>query len=634
MRWLATTPLTFALALTLALVPAPAAAQGLDEVKARYTKYEYRIPMRDGVRLFTAVYVPKDASAKNPYPILLTRTPYTVAPYGADNYKSDVGPSPTFGRSGYIVAYQDVRGRFMSEGEFVNMRPEKDGSSRVDESTDTYDTIDWLVKNVAGNNGRVGQWGISYPGFYTACGLIDAHPALKAASPQAPVTDWFVGDDWHHNGAFLLTHCFNFLAVFGHPRPKPTLPPRDTAGRRPAFDYGTPDGYEYHLRVGPLPNVDAKVFKGDVAFWNEVMGHGSYDAWWKARNVRQHLKDVRPAVLTVGGWFDAENLFGALECYKAIERSSPDATNLLVMGPWFHGGWSRGDGASLGHVRFNSKTSEFFRDNIEFPFFEYHLKGQGPAGGGLPEAYVFETGRNQWQKLDAWPPTQAKPTPVYLRAGGWLAFQAPNDGSDPDAADEYVSDPAHPVPFVGEVANSMVREYMVADQRFASRRTDVLSYQTEPLENDLTVAGPVKVTLHVATTGTDADWVVKLVDVFPDDAADPEPNPERVRMGGFQQLVRGDVFRGKFRKSFERPEPFTPGEPAGVTFTLPDLYHTFRPGHRVMVQVQSSWFPLIDRNPQTFVDIYQAKATDFRKATQRVYRSRQRASRLELPVMP
>jgi putative CocE/NonD family hydrolase len=615
--------------LTPALAPAPAAAQGVEEVKARYTKYEYKIPMRDGVRLFTAVYVPKDASARAPYPILLTRTPYTVAPYGVDKYKADLGPSPQFGKSGYIFAYQDVRGRWMSEGEFVNMRPEKDGSSRVDESTDTFDTIDWLVKNVPGNNGRAGQYGISYPGFYTACGLIDAHPALKAASPQAPVTDWFIGDDWHHNGAFLLTHCFNFLSVFGHPRPAPT----SKLDVKP-FDYGTPDGYDYLLNLGPLANVDAKLFKGDVAFWNEVMDHGTYDDWWKARNLRPHLKGVRPAVMTVGGWFDAENLFGALECYKAIESSGPEATNTLVMGPWFHGGWSRGDGAALGHAKFNAKTSEFYRESIEFPFFEKHLKDKSPSNGDLPEAYVFETGRNQWRKLDAWPPKEARATPVYLRAGGWLAFEAPGQGSDPGAADEYVSDPAHPVPFVGEVANTMVREYMVADQRFASRRTDVLTYQTEPLDHDLTVAGPVQVTLHVSTTGTDADWVVKLVDVYPGDAPDPDPNPSGVKMGGFQQLVRGDVLRGKFRKSFERPEPFTPGAPAEVTFTLPDLFHTFRPGHRLMVQVQSSWFPLIDRNPQTFVDIYKAKATDFRKATQRVYRSQERASRLVLPVLP
>ena len=621
------------LSLVLAAVaPAPALAQGLADVKARYTKYEYKVPMRDGVKLFTAVYVPKDValSKGKTYPVMLTRTPYSVAPYGVDESKADLGPSPAFGKFGYIFAYQDVRGRYMSEGEFVNMRPEKDGTSKVDESTDAYDTIDWLVKNVAGNNGKVGMYGISYPGFYTACGLIDSHPALKAASPQAPVTDWFVGDDWHHNGAFLLTHCFNFLANFGHPRPEPVAKPAT-----PKFSHGTPDGYDFFLRLGALPNADAKYFKGDVAFWNEVMSHGSYDAWWKARNLRPHLKDVRPAVMTVGGWYDAENLFGALECYKAIESSSPGASNMLVMGPWFHGGWSRSPGIALGHAEFDSKTAEFYRDHIELAFFEYHLRGVKPVNGGLPEAFVFETGRNLWRGLDAWPPKGVKTKPVYLGESGSLAFDAPTAD---DAADGYTSDPAHPVPFVGETVNVMVREYMTADQRFASRRPDVLTYKTPPLDADMTVAGPVKVTLHVSTTGTDSDWVVKLIDVHPDDAPDPTENqgdnPEGFRPGGYQQLVRGDVFRGKFRKGFDAPEAFKPGEPAEVAFTMPDLYHTFRPGHRLMVQVQSSWFPLIDRNPQTFVDIYKAKDSDFQKADQRVYRSKARASRLDLPVLP
>lgn len=626
MRRPATTALSLVIALCLVL---PAArGQGLEEVKARYTKYEYKIPMRDGVRLFTAVYVPKDASAEKPYPILFTRTPYTVSPYGVDRSKSDLGPSPLFGKSGYIFAYQDVRGKWMSEGEFVNMRPEKDGS-KVDESTDTFDTIDWLVKNIDGNTGKVGMYGISYPGFYTACGLIDSHPALKAASPQAPVTDWFVGDDFHHNGAFFLPHCFNFMTVFGKARPEPIRPDKT----RVSFDHGTPDGYDYFLRLGPLAQFDPKVLKGEVAFWNELMAHGTYDAWWKARNLRPHLRNVRPAVLTVGGWFDAENLFGALECYKAIESTSPGASNQLVMGPWSHGAWSREDGVSLGNASFDSKTGEFFREKIEFPFFERHLKGK-TDGEPLPEALVFETGRNQWRRHDAWPPKEMTPKPAYLLAGGVLGFEPPTAGSsagDP-GFDEFVSDPFRPVPFVDDVVIGMVREYMVADQRFASKRPDVLVYQTPILEEDLTLAGPVKVSLQVSTTGTDADWVVKLVDVYPDDTPDPTPNPREVRMGGYQQLIRGDVFRGKFRKGFDAPEPFVPGEVTQVTFTLPDLYHDFRPGHRLMVQVQSSWFPLADRNPQTFVDIYKAEASDFQKATQRVHRSAGRASMLTLPV--
>ncbi len=400
--------------------PAHVFGQGLDHVKANYTKYEYRIPMRDGVRLFTAVYVPKDESQR--YPIMLSRTPYGVEPYGTDSYKSDLGPSPLFGKDGYIVVYQDVRGRFMSEGEFVNMRPYRPGKSgpqEIDESSDTFDTIDWLIKNVALNNGRVGLWGISYPGFYTAAGMIDAHPALKAASPQAPVTDWFTGDDWHHNGALLLPHAFHFMAGFGHPRREPTK----QSGQR--FDAGTPDGYDFFLRMGALSNVNTRYFKDDVPFWNEIMQHGTYDDFWKARNLRPHLKNIKPAVMTVGGWFDAENLFGALETYKNVEALSPGATNVLVMGPWRHGGWSRDDGSALGPLGFLSKTSEFYREQIEFPFFQYYLKGKGSPN--FPEAWVFETGTNEWKKYETWPPRNLKRRSIYLQAHGGLGFEPPSD---------------------------------------------------------------------------------------------------------------------------------------------------------------------------------------------------------------
>ena len=595
-----------------------AQAQGIAEVKARYTKFEYLIPMRDGVKLFTAVYVPKDAD-RTAYPIMLNRTPYSVQPYGVDQYKPDLGPNPMFGREGYIFAYQDVRGRWMSEGNFVNVRPEKDGVSKFDESTDTFDTIDWLLKNVEGHNGRVGMSGISYPGFYTACGAIDAHPALKAASPQAPVIDWFMGDDWHHNGAFMVTHCFNFMSVFGHPRPYPVK----SIDRK--FDHGTPDGYDFFLDLGPLSNVDTKYFQGDVAFWNEVMDHPNYDSFWKARNLRTQLKRIKPAVMTVGGWFDAENLYGALETYKTIEASSPNASNMLVMGPWFHGGWERSDGESLGHVSFNSKTAEYYREKVELQFFGKHLKDHVYPEGDLPEALVFETGTNRWKRYDQWPPKDAKPKTIYLQENGVLGFEPAAEGFD-----EYVSDPAHPVPYIDEINNRMTREYMVGDQRFASKRPDVVTYKTPELKADITVAGPIKVTLHVSTTGTDSDWIVKLIDVYPLDTPDPNPNTTGVKMGGFQQLVRGDVMRGKFREGFDEPHAFTPGEPTEVTFTMPDINHVFRPGHRLMVQVQSTWFPLIDRNPQTFVDIYKAKPADFRKATQRMYHSKTRPSRLEM----
>ena len=609
--------------LALAALWAPdgreARGQGLAYVKAHYTKYEFRVPVRDGVRLFTTVYVPKDASKT--YPILLQRTPYGVGPYGVDQYEENLGPSPRFGREGYIVAYQDVRGCYLSEGTFEDVRPEKPDKSgkEVDESSDTFDTIDWLAKHVDGNNGKVGMWGVSYPGFYAAAGLVDAHPALKAVSPQAPLVDWFLGDDTHHNGAFFLQQEFNFDAVFGLQRPGPSTK------ANPRFDHGTPDAYAFFLDLGPLPNADARYFHGTRKFWGDVMRHGTYDAFWKARALWPHLKDVRPAVMTVGGWFDAEDLFGALKTYRSIEANRPGSENVLVMGPWSHGGWGHGPGDRLGPVAFASKTAEFYRESIEFPFFERHLKGKGD--GASPEAWVFETGRNAWHRHDAWPPKSARAKSLYLLGGGKLGFSAPDDDG---GYDEFVSDPARPVPYTNTVGIGAPPTYMVEDQRFASRRPDVLVYRTEPLADDLTVAGPVGVSLRASTTGTDSDFVVKMIDVYPDDTADPEPNPSGVRLGGFQQLVRGDVMRGKFRKNFESPEPFTPGEPADVPFTMPDVYHTFRAGHRVMVQVQSSWFPLVDRNPQTFVDIYRAREADFRKATQRIYR----ASRLELSVLP
>jgi putative CocE/NonD family hydrolase len=615
-----------AILLLLLLPSGHLAAQGLAEVKARYTKYEYLIPMRDGKRLFTAVYVPKDDS--RPYPILLTRTPYSVRPYGADRYRDSLGPSPLFAKSGYIFVYQDVRGRWMSEGEFVNMRPHNPakGPRDIDESTDTYDTITYLLKRVPNHNGKVGLWGISYPGFYSAAGMIDAHPALKAVSPQAPVTDWFIGDDWHHNGALFLPHMFNFMSRFDRPRPKPT--PKFTA----KFDHETPDGYQFFLKLGPLSEAGQRYFKGEAAFWNEAIKHDTYDEFWKARNIRPHLKNIKPAVLTVGGWFDAENLFGALEVYKNLKKSSPRTSNRLVMGPWVHGGWSKGDGAVLGDVPFNAKTAEFYRKHIEFPFFEHHLKGRKLAEA--PEAWVFETGTNVWRKHPTWPPRAVKPRSFYFAAEGKLRDDRPAAAAPEDGHDEYVSDPARPVPFLEKIAIGMAQEYMTADQRFASRRPDVLVYETGVLEEDVTIAGAIEAELFVSTSGTDADWVVKVIDVYPNDFPDPAPNPKGVKMGGYQQLVRGDVMRGRFRNSFEKPEAFTPGRPTKVKFTLPDVYHTFRSGHRLMIQVQSSWFPLVNRNPQTFVAIHSAKASDYRKATQRVYRTRDLPSRVTVQVLP
>ena len=621
----------------LAAGPRPASAQGLEYVRAYYTKYEFQMPMRDDKKLFTVVYVPKDASASKTYPILLNRTPYGVGPYGSDNYKTTLGPSEAACREGFVFAYQDVRGRFMSEGEFLDVRPYlpvKSSRREIDETTDSYDTIEWLLKKVRHHNGRVGVWGISYPGFYAAMATIDAHPALVAASPQAPIADWFIGDDFHHNGALFLPHAFNFYANFGRPRPKPVKE------RGPQFDPGTGDGYRFFQDLGPLANADRRYFKGDIAFWKEAMAHETYDDFWKARNLRPHLKGIKPAVLTVGGWFDAEDLFGALEVYKTIEKSTPAASNRLVMGPWFHGGWARGDGAKLGKVHFDAPTSQFYQAEVELRFFKGLLKdGKDP---GLPEATVFETGRNQWRSLDAWPPRTTKPLAFYLGAGGVLSNEEPRD----DAFDEYVSDPRKPVPFTEDVSIGMTREYMTDDQRFASRRPDVLAYEGEVLDEDLTIAGPIEVSLFVSTTGTDSDFIVKLIDVYPNDAPDPNEKPEEAegpdpgpkpvytRMGGYQQLVRGEPMRGKFRTSFEKPEPFEPGVPARVAFSMPDVFHTFKRGHRVMVQVQSTWFPLVNLNPQKLTNIYAATEADFQRATQRVYRAKDKASAVTVHVLP
>ena len=618
----------------LATVAAGADAPKADEsfaadhayVKEHYTKYEFEIPMRDGVTLFTAVYVPKDAS--HSYPVLLQRTPYSVRPYGASNYPaSPRGQMKYYAKERFIFAYQDVRGRNGSGGQFVHVRPHRPekGPQDVDESSDTYDTVEWLVRHVPRNNGKVGMLGISYPGFYAAAGMIDAHPALKCVSPQAPVTDWFIGDDFRHNGALYLAHSFRFLSFFGQPLSKPMRQ------RSIPFDYETPDGYEFYLRLGPLDEVQKAHFEKDLIFWDELLEHATYDDFWKQRRITPHLKNIRPAVMTVGGWFDAEDLYGPLHVYRATEEQSPGATNILVMGPWAHGGWYSGDGSHLGHVEFNQKSAEFYRNHIELPFLKHFLKGA--ADPKLPEAYVFETGTNQWRKYDAWPPAHTTAKTLYFHAGGRLSFDPP-EGDSADAFDEYTSDPNKPVPFIPNIAIGMTREHMLDDQRFASTRPDVLVYATEPLEADVTIAGPIVPELFVSTTGTDADWVVKLIDVYSGDFPNPNPNPSGVQMGGYQQLVRGEVMRGKFRDSFESPTPFEPGKVTKVQYTMPDAYHTFRRGHRIMVHIQSSWFPLVDRNPQRFMDIYHAKPADFQKATQRVYRSPGENSQIRVQVLP
>ena len=596
-----------------------------DYIRANYTKYEYLAPMRDGVRLFVAVYAPKDSSKR--YPIWMMRTPYSVAPYGIDNYRWTLGPSESFAREGYIFAYCDVRGQGKSEGTFVHVRPyipDKTGPSQVDEASDTYDTIEFLLKTIPNHNGRVGVSGTSYPGFYSTMAALSRHPALKAVSPQAPVTEWFIGDDFRHNGTLFLAHAFGFFSSFGRPRTGENEIPG------PRFDYGTPDGYDFFLRMGPLGNADRGFFKGQIEWWRDLVSHDTYTDFWKSRDPLPYLQDIKAALMTVGGWFDAEDVYGPLHTYAALAKQSPGAVNVLVEGPWSHGQWNYDPGDHLGDVRFNQKTGEFFREHIEFPFFQHFLKDQ--AEEKLPGAWVFETGRNEWHKLDGWPPKNVKKKAFYFRSAGKLSSERPT--ASREEFDEYVSDPSKPVPHISWTSTAMTYEYMTADQRFAARRTDVLVYQTDPLDGDVTVAGPLTASLYVSTSGTDSDWVVKLIDVYPGNYPDPDPNPKDVRLGDYQQLVRGEPFRGKFRKSFEKPEPFEPGKPDKVEFQLPDVFHTFRRGHRIMVHVQSTWFPLVDSNPQKFMKIDEAQPSDFQKATERVYRSAKMPSGIIVNVLP
>ncbi|MFZ6658225.1 CocE/NonD family hydrolase [Undibacterium sp. TJN19] len=618
-----------------------AAKPGIREL---YTKYEYQIPMRDGTHLFTVVYLPKDTTKS--YPFLMSRSPYGSgvydngqSHYGVDFYPQSLGPSKEFDSSGYIFVKQDVRGRYMSEGVWQEMTPHgKTGRQAGEgvESQDMYDTVEWLLKNVPGNNGKVGIWGISYPGFYTSASVIDSHPAIKAASPQAPVTDLYMGDDSYHGGAFMLAANFGFYSSFTLQKNPGNFPKRWEE-----FDFGTQDGYEYFLKYMSLKNITAQLSDKQRELLMPTIEHTSYDDFWKSRNIAPHLKNIKAAVLTVGGWYDAEDPQGPLTTYHSIKSQNKDGKgvfNGLVMGPWSHGAWGGAEGKSLGNVSFDTKTAEYYRKNIVFPFFEQHLKDV--KSKPLAEVTVFETGTNVWHELPSWPPQQAKNQTLYFGGNGSLGWKEPQ--TEFNTFDEYVSDPKKPVPFISYVANGAPREYVVSDQRFAATRPDVLVYQTEPLEQDVTIVGPVKPRLFVSTSGTDADWVVKLIDVYPSDYPEKQNARERgtdvpppsSTMAGYQQLVRGEPLRGKFRNSFETPEPFVPGKVAAVNYAMPDVYHTFRRGHRIMVQVQSSWFPLVDLNPQKFMDIPKANPEDFQKATQRVYRSPGQYSGIAVQVLP
>jgi len=593
-------------------------------VRANYTKFEYRNPMRDGVEQYTAVYSPNDRT--NKYPMLMVRTPYGIHPYGASQYRDALGPSDLYERDGFIFVFQDVRGRYMSGGEFDNMRPHIDGKTdreQTDESTDTYDTIDWLLANVENHNGRVGQWGVSYPGFYVSAGMIDSHPALAAVSPQAPIADWF-WDDMHHHGAFILHLSFNFFATFGKARPEPTTE------RNERFDHETPDAYQFFLELGPLQNVNGKYFENEIDFWNDIAAHPNYDEFWQSRNILPHLREIGAAVMVVGGWYDTEDLYGPLKTYRSVESRNPDAFNVLVMGPWSHGAWSRSGGERLGDAEFGFKTAEYYRKHVEFPFFLHFLK-DGPDPN-LPEALVFETGANRWRRFDTWPPEAARKTKMYMQEQGRLAFDPPD--SDTDASDEFISDPGKPVPHTMEISSGWTKKHMTEDQRFAARRPDVLVYTSDVLEEDLTLAGPIQADLWVSTTGSDSDWVVKLIDVYPSELPERDEESDGPDRGGQQTLVRAEVFRGRFRESYETPKAFVPDEVSNVSFELQDVMHTFQRGHRVMVQVQSSWFPFVDRNPQTYVpNIFEAGEDDFIKTTNRVHRSKRHPSHIEIGVL-
>jgi hypothetical protein len=601
-----------------------------------YTKMEQQITMRDGIKLFTSIYIPKDTSED--HPILLKRTPYSCAPYGESKWE-DYWNSylKMYLRESYIMVTQDVRGRWMSEGDFVNIRPfipDKKTNNDIDEASDTYDAIDWLIKNIPHNNGKVGVFGISYPGFYSTMAAASNHPALVAVSPQAPVTNWFIGDDFHHNGAFFIMDAFSFYSPmgggFGLPHPRPTNISPVT------IDYPIHDNYKFYLETGPLPAF-SKLTGDSVSFWKNLYEHANYDVWWKARDARNATHNLQPSMLWVGGLFDAEDNWGAWNSYKAAEENNPGKKfNKLVMGPWYHTQWANSDGTHLGNISFGSNTSLWYQQNIEIPFFNYFLKGIGDVTK-IAKATIFITGENTWRQFEKWPPSNKEDKALYLRENGKLEW---NKSEATTSFSEYISDPAKPVPYTERVHFARTREYMTDDQRFAERRPDVLTFKTLILSKDVTVTGVVIADLLTSISSTDADFVVKLIDVFPDSLSYNNVNIYEDKdpmilypMGGYEMLVHAEVFRGRYRKSFENPEPFVPNSIDHVKFNIADVAHTFKKGHRIMVQIQSTWFPLVDRNPQKFVNIYKADEKDFQKATIRIYHDKMNASNILLPIL-
>lgn len=633
-------PIRFILSLCLLLgtgasVTAQTPAENAAWFKANFTKKEVMIRMRDGIKLHTVLYIPKDASKTKQYPILMERTPYNSEPYGADTWPAGISSSQRkVMEAGYIIAKQDVRGRWGSQGEYDHVRPlgnnlDKKAQTDTDEATDTYDTVEWLVRNVPESNKRVGFHGVSYPGFYATTAALSSHPAVKAVSPQAPVTEWFIGDDVHHGGALFWMDFFYFLPYFQD----------DVPGKAPRVNYrqnvyGNRDNYRFFLDSVKTPlRVNTVFWKDTISFWKDVLAHPDYDSYWKSRNPIPKARDVKPAVLTVGGWYDAEDLYGALKTYEGIEKQNPAANNKLVMGPWCHGCWW-GPAESLGSTPFGQRTGDYYIDSLFLPFMNYHLKNtdKKAAPPAIAEATVFEGGTNRWRKFDTWPPKGTQMLPFFLLPGELLAQAAPS-GKGP-AFSEYVSDPANPVPYQGNTHWGRTSSYMIDDQRFANTRPDVLSFYTQPLAEDVTLAGPVIADLIASISTTDADFVVKLIDVYPNDAPQSMLTADaRVPAGGYEQLVRAEILRGRYRYSWEKPSAFTPNAPTPVKVTLPDVMHTFRKGHRILVQVQSSWFPLADRNPQQFINVYQAQPEDYIKSTIRIHHGPDAASRIQLPVL-
>jgi len=611
--------------LSIVLVAVPVAGLAQTSVRDLYTKMEVQIPMRDGKKLFTSIYVPKDASKKAP--ILMQRTPYSVRPYGADAYRTSLGPESSFVQEGYIFVYQDVRGRYMSEGDFNWMNPylPRKREGEVDETTDTWDTIDWLLKNLPTNNGRVGVYGTSFPGHYAAQCLINPHPALRAASPQAPMNDNWLGDDMHHNGAFFLPHSLNFMNGFDQPRPTPV----QQYGPR-AFSHGTNDGYKFFLELGSVGNSLTKLGMDRAPIWKLWLEHEDYDEYWQTQNVSQHLNRAgNVPTLIVGGWFDAEDLAGPLAMHAAIEKFTPSNKTKIVMGPWYHGSWNGGPGDTLWDQKWPVKTGEEYRANLQKPFFRSNL--WDGVDDKLPESSVFDTGAGMWRNYEVWPP-KATETTYYPHPEGTLDTNV--DPAVGGKFSEWVSDVKRPVPFTNTMSIGMPREYLLEDQRFAWRRPDVMSYESAPLAEDVTVVGPIKANLFFTSTGTDADFVVKLIDVFPNDYATPSAREGMgVQMGGYQMMVRGEPFRAKYRRSWSRPEPLQPGRVEEIKMEMPAVCHTFRKGHRIMIQVQSSWFPLINLNPQTFTKIFFAKPEEYKNATHRLLLSGNNSTKITLPIM-